>query len=83
MSYLLVILGGWAVDYCGGYKGAKQRVTALKMCSVFGKHLLTFITFHLISLNFIDLVFFLQTLVLYIHELFYLPFFAHFLTFIF
>lgn len=37
LLYFITILGGWAVDYCGGYKGAKQRVTALKMCSVFGK----------------------------------------------
>jgi len=31
-----VFAGGWAVDMCGGYRGAKQRVVALKVCAVFG-----------------------------------------------
>ena len=33
-----VFAGGWAVDMCGGYKGAKQRVVALKVCAIFGKY---------------------------------------------
>jgi hypothetical protein len=31
-----VFAGGWAVDVCGGYRGAKQRVVALKVCAIFG-----------------------------------------------
>jgi len=31
-----VFFGGWAVDVCGGYKGAKQRVVALELCCFFG-----------------------------------------------
>lgn len=32
-----VFFGGWAIDRCGGYKGAKQRVAALELCTIFGK----------------------------------------------
>jgi hypothetical protein len=31
-----VFFGGWAVDVLGGYKGLRQRVVALELCSVFG-----------------------------------------------
>ena len=31
-----VFFGGWAVDYLGGYQGAKQRVLALELCCVCG-----------------------------------------------
>lgn len=31
-----VFFGGWCVDKCGGYKGARQRVVALELCSMFG-----------------------------------------------
>jgi hypothetical protein len=31
-----VFFGGWAVDCCGGYKGARQRVIALELCTLFG-----------------------------------------------
>lgn len=32
------IPGGWVVDRSGGYKGAKQRVVALKICTFFGAY---------------------------------------------
>lgn len=32
-----VFFGGWAIDRCGGYKGAQQRVVALELCTLFGK----------------------------------------------
>ena len=31
-----VFFGGWTVDKCGGYKGARQRVVALELCLIFG-----------------------------------------------
>ena len=32
-----VFFGGWSIDSVGGYKGAKQRVTALELCVLYGE----------------------------------------------
>ena len=32
-----VFFGGWCVDLVGGYRGAKQRVVAMELCSIFGQ----------------------------------------------
>ena len=39
---IFLLSGGWVVDHCGGYKGAKQRVVALKICCTFGTYTLNF-----------------------------------------
>ena len=31
-----VFFGGWLVDFCGGYRGVKQRTVALEICCFFG-----------------------------------------------
>lgn len=36
-----VFFGGWAIDRCGGYKGATQRVVALELCLIFGTTIIT------------------------------------------
>ena len=42
ITMIFLLSGGWVVDHCGGYKGAKQRVVALKICCTFGTYTLNF-----------------------------------------